>query len=135
MKKIAVSILFFAAVILVLSVSALILNNINLEKKIFYTSVNITDRTGFDVNSTALTFGKMSHHGSSTRNFVFKNEYNFPVIAKINVKGDIEKFLYYDEYVRIETGERKEIPFSAVSNDVENVGFYEGEVEFLIKPV
>jgi len=106
-----------------------------LESREFYASVNVTlDRGGFDLNKSALTFGKIILGGSATRNIIFENKYNFAVYAKISASGDITKLLSFNDVETIRMGEIKKISFSVSTNNETMPGFYEGKVKLDIYP-
>ncbi len=106
-----------------------------LERRNFYTNVNITaDTGGFDLNTTALTFGKIKIGGSATRNIIFENNYDFPVIVKINSEGSINQLLSYEKEVFVDEEETKKIGFSVTSKASDLLGYYDGFIEFKIIP-
>jgi len=130
MKKVAFIILLLA--FLIFSVSLISYFYGDLETREFYTSVNITDSLGFDVNGSALTFGNIPFLGSSTRSFNFENNYDFPVLVKINVDGEISPFLSFEDNIRVESGKSEKIIFAVSSNGAERK-FYEGIINFRIR--
>jgi len=58
-----------------------------------YTSILVGDHSGFDLNSSALTFGLVESGQSASRAFNITNDYNFKQKFVINGKGEIFKFL------------------------------------------
>ncbi len=105
-----------------------------LQKWSIYASVNVTDRGGFDLNGTALTFGKIELLGSSTRYVNFTNGYNFPVFVKISANGNIAPLLSYENLAYVKEGEIEKIGISAVAKNDTRLGFYEGYVNFKVVP-
>ena len=106
-----------------------------LEKRTFYASVNVTTSGGgFDLNKTALTFGKISLGGSASRGIIFDNKYNFPVIAKINVIGKINEILNYENDILIDRNETKKLSFSVRAFNETELGFYDGYVNVKVVP-
>lgn len=106
-----------------------------LESREFYTSVNVTlNRGGFDLNKSALTFGKIALGGSATRSIIFENNYNFAVYAKISASGSIAELLSFNNIETIRMGETKRISFSVYANNETIPGFYDGKVKLDIYP-
>tara|TARA_Y100000310_G_C20632104_1_gene789198 strand:+ start:1162 stop:1572 length:411 start_codon:yes stop_codon:yes gene_type:complete len=134
MKKVSYVLLGFSFLILVFSLTGFVLREKPIQRDLLYASVNVSDRLGFDVNGTALTFGEVIVRGSSVRNVIYNNNYDFPILAKISVEGDIGQMLDFEETVRIESGEEKKIPFFVSTGDYE-MGYYSGDVEFEIIPL
>jgi len=134
MKKIAYGILIFSVLVFLLSVIVFSSGVKNLEVQTFFASVNVTDSAGFDLNGSALTFGNVAVPGRTVRNIVFSNEYDFPVIAKISSEGKISEILIFEDRVRVEKGEVKKIPFTAIADLDITEGLYSGEVKFIISP-
>jgi len=106
----------------------------NLETREIFASVKITtDRGGFDLNASALTFGEIKIGGSSTRNVIFQNKYEFPVLVVISAEGSIKPFLSFDDAVLVNVNETKKIGFSVVSSIDTEPGTYSGKVKFKIR--
>ena len=126
------------SLILLLSLIALTFSLIHLQKemqvveeKILPASVNITmNNIGFDLNSSALTFGKIIPYGDSTRNVIFQNNYEFPIIVEIESEGEIKKLISFEKEFNFEINETKKIPFFIKAESTEN--FYEGIIKFKI---
>lgn len=131
MEKLAYFMLAFSILLFLASIAGVYFFNREIYEEIFYTSVNVTDILGFDLNGTALTFGNIQLDGSSTRNIIFENKNSFPVEALINVEGDIEQLMHFENKIRVKAGERKKISFSVIAFNVSE-GFYSGNVSFKI---
>ena len=136
MKKFAYFMLVFSFLILSISLISFFFATRTLQTQAFYASVTVTNENviGFDVNATALTFGKIGvGRGSSARKLILNNSYPFPIIVKTKVDGSIKPILNFGDSIRIEKGEMKMIPFNTFAGNVSE-GFYEGTVELVIKP-
>jgi hypothetical protein len=129
MIKLACIVLGFSAFLFVISV--LLVQEKPLETMVLFTEVNVTDRVGFDVNGTALLFGNIPEHGSSSRKVRLDNGYSFPIYTKISVEGGIGEMLVYEKLVKFEKGESKAIGFSVYGNNVSQ-GVYSGNVTFML---
>jgi hypothetical protein len=106
-----------------------------LEKWNLYTYVNVTsDRGGFDLNNTALTFGKIPLGGAAKRYIEIDNTHPFPIEVEISSEGTISPMLVYNESVIIDKGVAENISFSAVSTRNTTLGFYDGFVHFKTVP-
>lgn len=124
--------LFIASLIIFLSV--LYLNFIIvLEKKEIITTVIVGDKSGFDLNKTALTFGMITPGSSSQRNLVIENNYNFPVKVELRVGGDIKRFLVFKKIIYLDVGEKKTIGINAIASIDEKSGDYYGKMIFITK--
>lgn len=126
------SVLIFI-VILIIFMFALKLTFFYIDKREFYTSLEISDKTGFDVNSSALIFGEVMPGSSSTKNLILTNNYNFPIKIETKVEGDIKRFLNFDKIIFADINETKKISISAsVPFDDERKN-YSGKVVFLVR--
>ena len=130
MKKFIYAIFLFSFFIFLISLGVFFSGKNPIQTQTFYASVNIGDKSGFGLNSSALTFGEIQKHGSSTRTINFQNRYDFPVVAVIYAGGDIKSLLCFDEAVEIEKGEAKAISFSVAAPSDMNKSFYSGNVTF-----
>jgi hypothetical protein len=109
-------------------------NWFGLQKWDIYASVNVSDKGGFDLNGTALTFGKIKPLDSSTRTVNFTNGYNFPVYVEISADGDITPLLSYETPVFVNAGEFRRIGVGVLTKNDTPQGFYEGHVNFKVVP-
>ena len=101
-----------------------------IQTQTFYASVNVSDKGGFDLNSSALTFGEIERQGSSMRIINFQNGYNFPVVAMISADGNIKPLLSFEEAVEIGKGEARAISFSVAASPEADKSFYSGNITF-----
>ncbi len=102
------------------------------EVKVLNASVIVSDITGFDLNASALTFGKITRGGSATRGINIKNNQNFPVKVYISAKGEIKNFIFSANY-RLEKNQEKSIKISVVIPLDAVFGEYSGKVIVKIK--
>jgi hypothetical protein len=130
---------WFAYLVLVLSVIALGLSlffyadegNL-LSQKDIYASINVTDHFGFDLNDSALTFGKLPNGGSLTRHVSFHNDQEVPVILKIEKESSLEDIIFHENDIKVGKGETKRISFAAIVPDEKEHGFYEGNIRIFV---
>ena len=132
MKKISFAIFIISFLVLLVTLSIFFTGRQPIQKVTFYASANISlDRViGFDVNSTALSFGKISLGTGITRNVIFKNDYPFPLTVLINSNGRIGDLLSFEQIEYIQSGEEKKIPFNVLVSSEAEEGFYDGNVSF-----
>ena len=99
-----------------------------LERKMFFARVIVSNSSGFDLNSTALTFGKIMPGSSSTRNLIMENNYGLPIIVELSSKGDISELLKYTERTWVENNKTEKIAVTATAPQDMEYGTYEGFV-------
>ncbi len=143
----AVAVLVFAVLVFAVSLSDFF-GWVAVDTERVYASVNVSDRVGFNVNGSALTFGSILPGGSSSRSVIFQNTYSFPVELRISVEGDIAGLVQVgdgweipvggglDVQVgdgwEIPVGGGLEIPFSVYAGPGVRQGFSDGFVVFRI---
>lgn len=105
-----------------------------IEKKELEARVSVSDKVGFDINGSALTFGSIPGKGSSSREIFLDNYYNQSVKIEIYVKGEIGDFMQISEnnFVLLEN-ERKKVSFVVSFPEGTKLGEYRGRVYILIK--
>ena len=129
---------YLAVIILVLSLVALLFSLYLFQKQIIdrgevFASMIIGDSAGFDLNLTALTFGRVIPGSSSDRRLTMNNAYPFPVILEFSSEGDITEFLTYNETVYVAPYESKNITFLVKAPLDAKKGVYTGKVFYVIK--
>jgi hypothetical protein len=136
MRKFSYFLFGISFLIFLAALAVFVLQNRVLEEEDFYASVEISESgAGFDVNDSALTFGKISKFGgSSTRNVVFENGYGFPVRVGVSAEGNIAGILDFEKSVFFNSTESGEIPITALGFESVGDGFYEGIVKLSVKP-
>ncbi|NCO11846.1 hypothetical protein CO038_03440 [Candidatus Pacearchaeota archaeon CG_4_9_14_0_2_um_filter_39_13] len=133
MKKLSYFLFAFSLLILVVAVAFLYFGQ--LDEMLIPVSVNVSDKAGFDLNASALSFGSIPRPAQASRNVVFENSYNLPVFLSISSEGEIENLLHHDRFVRVEAGEEKRIGFIVVSEQDTESGYYSGIVRFRVFPL
>ena len=130
-NRIILAIAVFAVSIMVFF-SVIFLNR-TIEEREFYAKLEVSNISGFDLNSSALTFGLIMPGNSASRNLIIENNYGFPIMLVVSAIGKIERFLMFEKIARVNTGERKVIGISAVIPDKTKYDVYEGKVIIRIK--
>ncbi len=128
-KKLSFLLLTISFLLFIISITVFYVNTKPLDKYEFLASVNVTsDRMGFDVNGSALTFGNVIKGGSSTRNLVLDNGYDFPIVLNIKASGEIKKFLVFEEDLKVEKQGSIDIPFTVMLPENSALGYYGGNI-------
>jgi hypothetical protein len=127
MRRLSYFLIFFSFIILLISLIGFFSSDQILQSETFFASVNVTDRIGFDVNSSALIFGNVIRGGSSTRHINLRNGYEYPVVAIVRAEGEIEELLHFDKGILVGEGETKRVGFSVIPSSDED-GLYVGNV-------
>lgn len=106
----------------------------NVLKKIeIVANLKIGDISGFDVNTSVLTFGTITSGSSSYREITIENNYEFPIKAEFRSSGNITELLLFDESIYLDTGENKSIVVNTIIPVSEEKGFYSGRFIAVIK--
>ena len=129
-------IFIFLIVLLIFLVYIQINNFFVLDKINIYTEVILGDKPGFDLNKTALTFGRVIPGNAASREIFVENNFDKTIKVEIISTGDISNFLSVSEnnFILVPK-ENKTISFSVffpIGNEMKK---YTGEVEIKIKNV
>ncbi|MEI6058707.1 MAG: hypothetical protein WCP89_02955 [archaeon] len=89
----------FVLLILVLFILVYIqiINFFVLDRVKVYTEVVVGENPGFDLNKTALTFGKIVPGNGASRGLIIKNNFERNVAVEITSSGEISAFLTASE--------------------------------------
>jgi hypothetical protein len=101
--------------ILVIMSSFLIINSFSdraFEVKYFDVEYIVGGNMGFDVNTSALKFGKIPPGGSSTRTINIENQYDFPLHGKVYASKNLAELLSAPDSFLVEPMNRTEISIS-----------------------
>ena len=134
-KRIAYFIFLFSALVFVVSLSALFFFQKPLMSYSYYSSVNVSDFLGFDLTSGGLSFGSVLPGSDSLKYVDLVNNYSFPIVTYVESDGNIEQLLEYDYYTIVKPGETKRIPININTNNNTAFGFYNGTINFVVKPL
>lgn len=119
---------FISAVVFIMSISMFLFYKMPVKESSFDASVIVSpDVGGFDLNSSALTFGSISLGGSSTRSVRIENSYPFPVRVEPVIEGDIAQILSYEPAV-VESYESFRFPLTVSADFNTSLGNYKGKV-------
>lgn len=92
-------------------------------------SFNITNSSGFDLNSTSLTFGNLLPGSSVTRSVLYINNFHSPI--KLIVEDSENNYLSFDNYFLVKSSGSQRIYFILDASDLD-YGFYQGTVKFKV---
>lgn len=105
-----------------------------MDEQDIYAKIIVGNRTGFDVNGTALIFGMVVPGSSSNKDIFIKNNYDREVNIEVYVDGEISDFLKISENDFIlSKNEEKVVGFLANVPSDAKYGTYEGVVKILIR--
>ena|SRR3989338_976091 len=94
MKGLLLLAFFISVVVFLMSASLFFFYMTPVSKFSYQATAMVTeDSGGFDVNSTALTFGSVALGGSSTRAIFINNSYSFPVKVESVIEGSIARII------------------------------------------
>ena len=127
------SIFVFILSVLVLLFSVYLSREIIIDKSEIFVSVEVANVSGFDLNTSALTFGKLVPGAKSSRKIEIKNNYNFPIVVEFDSEGNINELLGYDKLIYINPNEAKEAGFIINTYLNTTQGVYTGIVSYVIK--
>ncbi|MGV8142005.1 MAG: hypothetical protein ACP5NS_00015 [Candidatus Pacearchaeota archaeon] len=130
MKIIYLSITIFSVIVFLFSLTFLYYFITPLDSFELYSNVNISEEAsiGFDLNSSALTFGVVSQYGASLRKITLTNSHDFPIRVKISSSGKISEILDYPPREYISPNSNISIPITVYSGD-NPAGLYEGKIK------
>lgn len=129
-------IFIFLILIIIYLVYVQINNFFVLDKVNIYTEVILGDKPGFDLNKTALTFGRVVPGSAGSRGIVIKNDFEKSVRVEITSNGEISEFLIVSEndFVLMPKEERN-ISFSVLFPLGSEMKKYNGWIEIKLKNV
>ena len=89
-------------------------------------------KIGFNTDSDALHFGKISRGGTSRRSVIISNNYEFPVFASIKISGNVSPYAYVSENNFIlNSGEEKVVLYYVAPKEDTPFGKYLGETRVM----
>lgn len=104
-----------------------------LETKVIYADVIIPEGNvlGFDVNTSALRFGRVPMGGSSKKTITIENEHAFPVVVLSYYSGNISEFISLDKssFILMPGSATNVSVFLSIPQNAQPL-FYEGYLAF-----
>lgn len=125
--------LLIAMLFVIIGVTVFFWASAPLETKTFDAKFIVGQNVGFDLNKTALTFGKIIPGGSAVRAIKIENRHNFSLEARIYASSKIVDYISFDEKdLLIMPYENKSLPITI--NIPLNISFgeYAGKIVFKI---
>jgi hypothetical protein len=121
-----------SAVLVAISIFSVITRPINLQE--YDVSFNVSrDVLGFDLNTTALTFGKIFPEGSSTRNILFENKRDKEMKIQILASKNIVNFLDFQPEYTIPAKGNVTIPITVKIPANAEEGGFNGKIRIVEK--
>jgi len=97
------------------------------KKEEIFAKLMIGEPAGFDVNDSALIFGRLPPSTSANRQMIITNNYGFPIYAEFSIKGNISDFIIPNPPVYLNVGEKENVVVSTIEIPKDAVfGIYEG---------
>lgn len=129
--------IFLTAVLSVLFIilAIILFDRLNIsEKKDIYASFIVSDRYGFDLNDSALTFGMVAPGQSSFRRIFIENKHDNKVSVTVMAFGNIKDYIIVSENeFNLKPHEKKSVVFTAYAPKNISFGKYDGKISFLFK--
>ncbi len=104
-----------------------------LQVQTFDVKFTVDKNSGFDLNSSALTFGKAAPGSSTTRKISIENNYDFPIEARVYVTGNLRDFISVDDYFVLESKEKISVPVTLYVKEDVPFGDYSGKIKFELR--
>ncbi len=128
MKSLTVLSFFISLVVLVMSSSIYFYYISPISEFTYSTTAFVTqDTAGFDVNTSAITFGSIIIGGTSTRSILVNNSYPFPIRVKPEIEGDIAQLVTYDPTI-INPYNTSKFYLTIYADSYDLVGNYTGNI-------
>lgn len=103
--------------------------NFNLvEEKSVPVDLEVGSTAGFNLDSDALHFGRILPGDASQRFLLLRNDFSFPIRAKLESEGEIKDFLFFEEEFFLKPEEEVQIGVSVNIPDDQSYGNYSGEL-------
>jgi len=103
-----------------------------LEMKQIEVTFLVGNNPGFDLNTSALTFGKIPQGSSSTRSILLENPFNFPITAEIYPSENIADLLSCNLKITIDKEPIHE-PFTLSIPNNYSFGNYSGNINIYFR--
>lgn len=130
-RKIEIALVILTIAFLSINVLFLLKNNI-LQVKEIDSSIIVSDKMGFDVNSSIIAFGMAVRGSGSIRTVNFINVYNHPIEVDVYGKGEMSDFIT-SQTQKFGALENISMRITAQVPSDKPLGQYQGKVVFVIK--
>ncbi|MEK6811472.1 MAG: hypothetical protein AABX96_03115 [Nanoarchaeota archaeon] len=128
MKNLLFLALFISFIVFLMSISLFVYYITPVSVSSFQASATVTeDLGGFDLNSSALTFGSIALGGSSTRSILVNNSYSFPIRVESVIDGSIAEMIVYGP-LTIQPYQTSSFQFSVFAGPNVSLGNYTGNI-------
>lgn len=128
MRSLVILSLFISLVVLTMSVSIYFYYLTPLSEYSYPTTAFVTyDTAGFDVNTSAITFGSIVPGGTSTRTLIVNNSYPFPIRIEPKIDGSIEKILSFKPTI-VEPYQTSKFYLTISADSIDLLGNYTGNI-------
>jgi hypothetical protein len=131
-KKLICIVLFFISLFLILF-SLFLLNYVSLEKKEIDLQLKIGEIAAFNLDKNIFSFGTITPNVTSSREIVLENNYTFPIKVNFEIKGEIKRFILFENFIQLKSNETKTIKLETIYPVKEDFGEYFGKLIVLFK--
>ena len=127
------SLIIFFLSVLIIFFSLFLSQSLILYKKEIPTTLRIGETPAFNLDNSTLSFGTIAPNTTASRTIKLENNYSFPIIASFSSKGNISKFLIFEEKVKLLSREEKVVTISTILPGEEDYGNYSGKILVVMK--
>jgi len=132
-KYLLFSVVIFLLSILLLFLSFLLVHSLVLYEQEILVDLQVGQIPGFNLDKSILSFGTIAPNMSGSRTIKLENNYPFPIIALFSSKGNISKFLIFEEKIKLLSKEEKIVTISTILSREEDYGNYSGKINVVLK--
>jgi hypothetical protein len=104
-----------------------------LEKKEILTTLKVGEVAAFDLSNSTFSFGTITPTANSYRSIEIKNNYSFPIIAFFSSRGNISRFLVFEEKIKIPQNEGTIVNITTIFPAEKDYGEYSGKILITLK--
>jgi len=118
-----------AGISILLGFLSFYLINFNLvEEKRMGIDLEVGSPAGFNLDSDAIHFGRVLPGDAAQRSILLKNDFSFPVKIKLEVEGELEKFVFFEDKILLKPNEETQVNFAVNIPEDQSFGNYSGEL-------
>lgn len=121
--------LIIAKILLAISIFFILsLSSNPLETRTLEVRFMVGESVGFDLNSSALTFGKIHLDGVGSRNILIHNTYEYPVSVRLYISSNLAKYIQTEQRFDLGLNETKNLSVIARIPSTAVFGNYSGQL-------
>lgn len=132
-KRLFFSVVLFFLGFLVLIFAIWVNHSLVLKTMEVSATLEVGKVSGFNLDNSTFSFGVISPKTTSSRMFQIENNYPFPIVARISSRGNISRFLIFENKIKLLPQEKKTVAITTISPGEEDYGNYSGRIIFVLK--